>query len=231
MTPAQLMAVMPAAGAQARLFAPLLASAMARYGIDTVLRRAAFLATVAHESSQLSRFDENLNYGAAALTRTWPRRFPPAVARTYARQPERIANRAYALREGNGDEASGDGWRYRGAGAIQLTFANNHAACARHVGIGLDAVGAWLRTPEGACRSAGWYWAMRGLNALADAGDFDGVCDVVNLGRKTPAVGDAAGWPERRGLYLRALAVLGEARVVSAPAPAPASSTAFPAAD
>jgi len=202
------MRIMPRARQRAGLFVPLLNAAMAEFGITTVPRRAAFLATIAHESAQLSVFEENLNYGGAALARVWPSRFPPQLAAAYARQPERIANRAYADREGNGPEASGDGWRNRGAGAIQLTFENNHAACARHFGIDRAETGAWLRSAEGACRSAGWFWSHNGLNRWADALDFDGICDVVNRGRKTATVGDAIGWPERLAFFNTAMEVL-----------------------
>lgn len=181
---------------------------MAEFSIDTLSRKAAFLATVAHESGQLARFSEGLNYSADALMRTWPLRFPPATAAACARQPERIANRAYANREGNRDEASGDGWRNRGAGAIQLTFENNHAACARHFGIDRDKVAAWLRTAEGALRSAGWFWMANKLNTWADEDDFDGVCDVANRGKETLVIGDAIGWAERLAIYNVAKQVL-----------------------
>src|SRR5688572_5216436 len=100
---------------------------LARGGIDTPLRRAHFLAQVAHESGGFKRLVENLNYSADALVRTWPSRFDAATAKQYARQPERIANKVYAGRLGNGDETSGDGWRYRGRGYIQLTGQVNYA--------------------------------------------------------------------------------------------------------
>ncbi|MRV72581.1 glycoside hydrolase family 19 protein [Duganella sp. FT92W] len=206
MTPRQLAVIMPRAPAAA--FVPVLTAAMAEFGIDTPLDQAAFLATVAHESAQLTCLEENLNYSAEALMRTWPSRFPPATAAIYARQPERIGNRAYANREGNRDEGSGDGWRNRGAGAIQITFENGHAACARHFGIPRDQVAAWLRTPEGACRSAGWFWQTNGISAWANVGDFDGVSDKVNRGKKTAALGDSIGWKDRLAYYQTALKVL-----------------------
>ncbi|KQW96987.1 hypothetical protein ASC94_09270 [Massilia sp. Root418] len=204
----QLAVIMPQARARVDLFLAPLAAAMAEFEISTPARQAAFLATVAHESRQLAALEENLNYSAEALMRTWPQRFPPATAAAYARQPERIGNRAYAGREGNRDEASGDGWRNRGAGAIQLTFENNHAACARHFVVPRGEIAAWLRTPAGACRSAAWFWSVNRVNAWADTLDFDGVCDVVNRGKKTAVVGDAIGWKERLALYQVALQVL-----------------------
>src|SRR5438046_1146961 len=114
LTPAVLAEIMPrvpdAAG-----WSLALSAAMSEFAIDTPLRAAAFLAQVAHESSELRALVENLNYSAAGLRSTWPRRFPSdTVARDYARQPERIANYVYAGRLGNGDERSGDGWRFRG---------------------------------------------------------------------------------------------------------------------
>jgi putative chitinase len=96
------------------------------------------------------------------------------------------------------------GWRNRGAGAIQLTFENNHAACARNFGISRERIAAWLRTPEGACRSAGWFWRENGLNAWADIDDFDGVCDKVNIGKKTCLIGDSIGWGKRLAYRQRA---------------------------
>lgn len=208
MTLDQLYIIMPKARSKAGFFVPSLNRAMDEFGIASRLNQAAFLATVAHESLQLTALEENLNYSADALTRIWPRLFPPAIAKEYARLPARIANRAYAGREGNRDEASGDGWRNRGAGAIGLTFENNHAACGRYFGVPRDQVATWLRTPEGACRSAGWFWKRNGVGAFADTGDFDGVCDVVNRGRKTEKVGDAIGWSDRLAQYNTALEVL-----------------------
>ena len=91
------------------------------YEIDTVKRVAAFVAQCAHESAEFTALQENLNYRAESLSKIWPKKFPAAIAAQYARRPEAIANRAYADRMGNGPEASGDGWRYRGRGLIQLT--------------------------------------------------------------------------------------------------------------
>jgi putative chitinase len=208
MNPEQIRQIMPNASQRAEVFAAPLTVAMVEFAIDRPQRIAAFIANVAHESMQLHALEENLNYSAQALNRIWPQKFPPHIAAVYARDQERIANRAYALREGNGDEASGDGWRYRGAGLIQLTHYNNHAACGKHFNIPPKGVGIWLRTPEGAARSAAWYWQSRALNAYADAGDFDAVCDLINKGRKTAADGDALGYAERMAFYRIALEIL-----------------------
>jgi len=156
----------------------------AGYGIDTPLRRAHFLAQVAHESGGFRRLVENLSYGAAGLVSTWPSRFTKDTAPAYARQPERIANKVYANRLGNGDEASGDGWRYRGRGYIQLTGKANYAEYSHRVfrddrlvrDPGLAA------QPETAAKLAGAYWQAKGLSALADADDLKTITRRINGG-------------------------------------------------
>lgn len=152
------------------------------FDINTPERIAGFLAQVGHESGGLRFTVENLNYRADALTRVWPSRFPPGVAESYAMQPERIANRAYADRMGNGNEASGDGWKYRGRGLIQLTGKDSYAA------FSLEANNEALVKPdlvaevELAALSAGWFWSNNGLNALADNKDIVGMTIRVNGG-------------------------------------------------
>lgn len=195
--------IMPAAGERAAVFLAPLNSSMAEFEINTPKRQAAFLAQIAHESGSLARVSENLNYSYERLLQVFPKYFDAATAGHYARQPERIANRVYANRMGNGDEASGDGWRNRGAGLIQTTGANNHARVAEHFGIPREQVGDWLRTPEGACRSAGLFWYDNGLNALADAGDFLRITKRVN--------GGTHGLEERTAFLNRANAQLGVA--------------------
>jgi len=188
---------MPLAGPRAALFLDHLNDALKLAEITSRRRLCMFLATIGHESGDLRTVEENLNYGAEGLMRTWPRRFDNKRALEYARNPEKIANSVYALRGGNGDEKSGDGWRYRGAGLIQLTFKANQMACATYFNKRPDEIGAWLRTAQGACLSAAWFWKTRGCNDYADHDDFDGVCDVVNIGRKTTAQGDAIGFISR----------------------------------
>lgn len=178
----QLLTIMPQAKAVAGDYLDFLNGAMDEFEVNTPARQASFLSQVAQESAQLTCVVENLNYSAAALSGSWPAHFSQADAAAYARQPERIANRAYANRGGNSDEASGDGWLYRGAGLIQLTFKDNQSKCAANFNIAPEAIGAWLRTPEGAARSAGWFWSTNGLNALADAGDQTAVTKRVNGG-------------------------------------------------
>lgn len=221
----QLARIMPTAGAQALNYLPWLNLTMGEFGIDTKHRQAAFLAQLAHETGQLRTITENLNYSADGLANTWPGRFaqtsadgfyllsngrkvPNAQALALQRQPEKIANAVYANRMGNGGPETGDGWRYRGSGGIQLTGKDNQRACAAYFRVPLDKMGDWLRTPEGACRSAGWYWSKSGCNALADAGDLDGISDMVNIGSRTRAKGDAIGYTDRVALTNEADRVL-----------------------
>lgn len=154
------------------------------FGIDSPLRMAHYLAQVFHESQLLKRTDENLNYSADGLLRTFPRYFNTAQAKEYARQPERIANRVYANRMGNGPEASGDGWRYRGRGYIMLTGKANYERFAKSDVCTADVV----RQPDALKQFplnqvvAGWFWEQHGLNALADRDDADGITRRINGG-------------------------------------------------
>lgn len=187
---------------RAAVFATPLENALAEFGLINVEQRARFLANVGHETGSLSTFSENLNYSADRLRQVWPKRFPTlASTEGYARSPVALANKVYANRMGNGDEKSGDGWRYRGAGMLQLTGKANHTACAKYFRIPVDSVGDWLRTPEGASRSAVWFYTDNGLH-LVDT--FDHVCDRINIGRETDKIGDSHGWTERLAIYERA---------------------------
>lgn len=192
MTSQELLQIMPDAGANADAYAEPLTAAMAEFGIDTPARQAAFLAQVAHESAHLRAVEENLNYRPLGILATFNNsshtRFTHDQAQLYGHTDDHpanqqmIANIAYANRNGNGDIASGDGWTFRGAGLIQLTFRANQQACADHFNITIANIGAWLRTPEGASRSAARFWQANGLNALADAGDFEGITRKINGG-------------------------------------------------
>lgn len=206
----QVLAAVPdVAKLRASLFLKPLNAAMAEFGISTPLRQAAFLSQVFHESGNLQFVEEGLNYSASALMRTWPSRFDAATAARYERKPEMIANKVYANRMGNRDEASGDGWKHRGLGLIQTTGKDNQFACAMALGIDPTLIGEYLRTEEGACRSAGWFWNRNQLNKWADRGDIDWVSDVVNIGRKTEKVGDSIGYAHRKALYEAFKRVLG----------------------
>lgn len=184
-------------------------AALDRFHINTQRRVAAFLAQNAHESGGLTRFSENLNYSAQGLMKTWPSRFPDMdLANEYARQPAKIANFVYANRMGNGPPESGDGWRYRGAGWLQITGKRNQIECADFFGIQHAKVGDWLRTPHGSALSAGRFWQKAGCNELADLGKFDKISDLVNIGHETRAVGDAIGYRERLAFHDTAYRVL-----------------------
>lgn len=163
------------------------------FDIKTPLRKAAFYAQIDHESKHFTCFSENLNYSAKRLIEVWPKRFTPLVAKGYEHKPESIANRVYANRLGNGNEASGDGWRYRGAGLIQLTGKDNQLAFASFKGISLNEVGDYLRTQAGAMESACWFWKVNKLNIYADAGKIDTISKIVN--------GGSIGLKERKELY------------------------------
>jgi putative chitinase len=171
-----------------------------RFEINTPIRVAAFLAQVGVESARLTAVSENLNYSAAALLTEFSDHFTSAEAQQYARQPQRIANRVYAGREGNGDEASGDGWRFRGQGLIQITFHDNYAVCGSGIDLPLLEHPELLQQPANAAMSAAWYWSNRNLNALADAGNFLGISKAINLGSATDP-GTPGGYSQRLALY------------------------------
>ncbi len=153
------------------------------FGHNTLYRQAAFLAQTGHESANFTAVKENLNYSQQALRRVFGKYFPTdELAAQYARQPEKIANRVYANRMGNGNEASGDGWKYRGRGLIQLTGKNNYVACGADLNRDLVSDPTWLETAAGAVDSALWYWNKNSLNTYADAEDIRGMTKRINGG-------------------------------------------------
>lgn len=176
-----------------------LSDACSKFGVNTGLRVAGFLAQCAHESTHFTRTEENLNYSRRGLLQTWPKRFTPELASDCAYKPERIANIAYANRMGNGDEASGDGWRYRGRGFIQLTGHDNYQAFGDAIGEDVVSHPELVAQPRLAALSAAWYWQTHGLNALADAQDIVGMTKRIN--------GGTVGLEERKKLYQQALKV------------------------
>jgi len=155
---------------------------LAGYGINTPVRLAAFLAQCDHESGGFKRLVENLNYSAERLCQVWPNRFNPKNTGIYAGHPERIANKVYSDRLGNGPESSGDGWRYRGRGYIQLTGKGNYSAFASYKGMTLDEVITFLGTEDGALESAAWFWKTHSLNVYADAGNIRELTRRINGG-------------------------------------------------
>jgi putative chitinase len=152
------------------------------YEINTPKRAAAFIAQCAHESGNFRALKENLNYTASSLSRVWPRLFPPDIAAQYAHNQPKIANRAYGSRMGNGDESSGDGWKYCGRGLIQLTGKNNYQAFADSLEMSVDDVPEYLGTFEGAAQSACWFWETNNLNTFADKGDILTMTKRINGG-------------------------------------------------
>lgn len=170
--------------ARPQAWADPLKDACARFEINTDDRVLYFLANCASESARFTRLEENLNYSAAGLLRTWPSRFTRDEAERYARRPREIANRAYANRGGNGDEDSGDGWRYRGRGPLQVTLHDNYRDCEDDTGMPLLAQPELLTEPAGGSLGSAWFWARAGCNEVADEGDFGGVCGIVNRGSR-----------------------------------------------
>jgi len=153
------------------------------YDINTPLRVAHFIAQCAHESGNFVFIKENLNYRADSLMKTFKRYFPTLdLAQQYEKKPEKIANRVYANRMGNSDEASGDGWRYCGRGLIQLTGRDNYTFFAGSLGISVEDASEYLATFEGAAQSACWYWEQNNLNRFADANDVKGLTRAINGG-------------------------------------------------
>jgi putative chitinase len=153
------------------------------YDINTPERVAAFIAQCAHESGGFRRLKENLNYKWESLRRVFPKYFPTDdVAQEYAHKPEQIANRIYGSRMGNGDESSGDGFRYCGRGLIQLTGKNNYTKFAESIGMAVEEVPTLLETYDGAVKSACWFWSSNNLNQWADAGDILTMTKRINGG-------------------------------------------------
>jgi putative chitinase len=199
-TSQQLLQILPGAGKQADVFAPALSLAMEKHQINTPKRIAAFIAQVGHESGQLRSLVENLNYSAEGLIRTWPKRFTLLTATCAARKPEQIANIVYASRMGNGPAATGDGWKYRGRGLVQITGWVNYQACGSALGLDLLTKPELLEQPIYAALSAAWYWSSNGLNELADDGKFEAITQRINGGQNGAA--------DRLAIYQRALTVL-----------------------
>src|SRR5437660_2080836 len=155
--------------------------ALTRYAINTPSRIAAFIAQVAHESGDFRSTEETLNYSWQALRKTWPSHFPTdEIAQGYHRQPERIANRAYGSRNGNGDETSGDGWRFRGRGLIQITGRGNYLAYSQAIAEpDVMTNPERVALPQHAALSACWFWHEHGLNDLADIGDEESFNEIT----------------------------------------------------
>lgn len=182
-------------------FHAALEETFARFEMNTPERKASFIAQCGHESAGFKTFSENLNYSAQSMERVWPKHFNGGNSAAYHRQPEKIANRAYRDRMGNGDEASGDGWKFRGRGAIQLTGKDNYTRFSKAV-FGDARV---LLDPDmvsaAPCNflSAGWFWSENDLNRYADSQDIVGQTKRIN--------GGTHGLEDRKNRYAKALRV------------------------
>jgi len=184
-------------------YLPWLNMTMFRNDINTPVRQAMFLSQLAHESGSFRAVEENLNYSVEALRRVFRKYFPDdEIAAQYARQPEKIANRVYANRMGNGDEASGDGWKYRGRGLIQLTGKDNYTAFSLQANNEAIIKPELVAQPELAAESAGWFWLINGLNKLADTGDVKAVTRRIN--------GGFNGLADREAKYNKLMILLGD---------------------
>jgi putative chitinase len=190
LTASQLVAALRIPAARASDWLASINGALVEFGIDTPARTAAFIAQIGHESIALSRTSESFDYSVQGLITTFGRRIA-ANADVLGRQPGermvpierqiRIANIVYASRYGNGDAASGDGWRYRGGGLKQITFHDNYGACSAALGVNLLTAPDLLATDKIlAARSAGWFWLSIGGNGHVDRGDFDGLSTRIN---------------------------------------------------
>lgn len=154
-----------------------------KYNISTTQRQASFIGQCQHESNNFRTLEENLHYSAVGLMRVWPSRFTSdVVAQAYANNPEKIANKVYAGRMGNGDEESGDGWAYHGRGLIQLTGRDNYSACGTSLGFAYITNPELLVQPRHAALTAGWFWNKKGLNDLADIADYTTMTKRINGG-------------------------------------------------
>ena len=175
------------------------------YEINTPRRIAAFVAQCAHESGNFMVLQENLNYRWQTLRKIFPKYFPTdEIAQRYASMPNRqeaIANKVYANRMANGPEESGDGFRYRGRGLIQLTGRENYTWFAASLEITPEEATEYLSTFEGAAQSACWFWETNKLNQWADKGDIVTLTKRIN--------GGTIGLDDRIKHYEHALHVLG----------------------
>ena len=171
-----------------------------KYDISTPQRQAAFIGQCAHESGNFKTLQENLNYSAEGLMKTWPSRFPTKeMADQYARQPAKIAGKVYNGRMGNTSEE--EAAQYLGRGLIQLTGKENYANCGTALGIDFVGNPTLLIEPKYAALSAGWFWRKRGLNDLADSSDIETMTKRIN--------GGLIGLEDRKAKIAKALSILG----------------------
>jgi putative chitinase len=158
-------------------------STFARFNITTPRQQAAFIGQCGHECGNFRILEENLNYRAATLMKLWPKRFPTQeIANAYAGNPKKIANMVYSNRMGNRDESSGDGYRFRGRGCIQLTGSTNYFNAGKTLGMDFWADPDLVGTPTYAALTAGWFWSTHKCNELAEAADWVKLTKAINGG-------------------------------------------------
>jgi putative chitinase len=172
-----------------------------RFDIMNPLRKAAFIGQCGHECGNFKILEENLNYRAEALQKLWPRRFDATKAQMCARNPKLIANTVYSSRMGNRDEASGDGYRFRGRGCIQLTGHANYYHAGQALGVDFVMNPDLVATPMYAALTAGWFWDTHKLNQYADTKDYKTMTKKIN--------GGFIGLADREKHIAHALSVLG----------------------
>jgi len=178
-----------------------------RFGIVTPAQQASWIGQCGHEGGNFRIMEENLNYRAPTLLKLFPQNpkrvwgFTPETAAAYERQPQRIANRIYGNRMGNRDEASGDGFRFRGSGFLQLTGMNNFYHAGQALGVDFIMQPELVRTPMYAAQTAGWFWQTHRLNQYADSGDILTMTKRIN--------GGTIGLEDRKKHIEHALHVLG----------------------
>ena len=159
-----------------------------RFQIDTPMRQASFIGQTSHECANFRVLEENLNYRAATLLKLFPRTprrawgFTPEEAAAYERQPKKIANRIYGNRMNNRDEASGDGFRFRGRGCIQLTGSANYHHAGKALGVDFIMEPDLVATPKYAAMTAGWFWNTHKINQFADVQDWVTMTKRINGG-------------------------------------------------
>ena len=169
-------------GIDAKWYKPLI-DTFIKYNISTTQRQACFIGQCQHESNNFKTLEENLHYSADGLMRVWPSRFTnKIVADAYANNPEKIADKVYAGRMGNGDEESGDGWAFHGRGLIQLTGRDSYDRFGKAVGVVFTDQPQLLVEPNYAALSAGWFWNKTGLNDLSDAQEYGQMTKRINGG-------------------------------------------------
>lgn len=172
-----------------------------RFNINTNNQKAMFIGQCSHECGNFRTLEENLNYRAETLMKLWPKRFPTLeFAKQYEKNPKKIANSVYANRMGNRDEASGDGYRFRGRGALQCTGHSTYFHAGKALGVDFVMQPDLVATPKYAALTAGWFWETHKLNPPSDALDFVKVTKIIN--------GGTIGLADREKHVREALAVL-----------------------